>query len=169
MRYFAIAKGWEDRVTELPKRSTQCSYAYDLTSAEDIVIPSIWKVVINNFSPFPSPENKLKPVLVPTGIKVCMNRDEVFKIYVRSSSAVKKCLALANSVGIIDSDYFENPGNDGHVMIPLWNFGLKDYHVKKGERIAQGAFQKFLTVSNEDVVVNDRSGGFGSTGDMVLT
>ena len=171
MRYFEVVKGWEDKNINLPKRSTKASYAYDIEAAEDFVIPSIWKSLFtdNVFKKPSERESLFKPSLVPTGVKVKMNEDEVFKIYVRSSSSIKKCLIMPNSVGLIDADYFGNPNNDGHIMIPLWNFGIFDYHVKKGERIAQGAFQKFLTTTDENKeYLVSRIGGFGSTGDTAI-
>ncbi|MGL5021591.1 MAG: hypothetical protein ACRC5R_06180, partial [Mycoplasmatales bacterium] len=69
---------------------------------------------------------------------------------------------LANSVGIIDADYYGNEGNDGHIMIPLHNFGLDVQILEKNERIAQGIFTKYLTVDIEEEL-GERSGGFGST------
>ena len=163
IRYFAVAKGWEDKGVNLPQRSTENSAGYDFESAEDIVIPSIWKTITQYFK-----GEGMHPTIVQTGVKAYMNDDEVLEIYVRSSSAIKKFLTMPNNVGIIDSDYVDNPQNDGAIGIPLWNFGLADYHVKKGERIAQGIFVKFLKVDDDDKSFkSSRIGGIGSTGDVV--
>ena len=163
IRYFAVAKGWEDKGVNLPQRSTENSAGYDFESAEDIVIPSIWRTFAKYFK-----EEGIHPTIVQTGVKAYMNDDEVLEIYVRSSSAIKKFLTMPNNVGIIDSDYVDNPKNDGAIGIPLWNFGLADYHVKKGERIAQGIFVKFLKVDDDDKSFkSSRIGGMGSTGDVV--
>lgn len=159
IRYFAVAKGWEDKGVNLPQRSTENSAGYDFESAEDIVIPSIWKTIAQYFK-----GEGVRPTIVQTGVKAYMNDDEVLEIYVRSSSAIKKFLTMPNNVGIIDSDYVDNPKNDGAIGIPLWNFGLADYHVKKGERIAQGIFVKFLKVDDDyKSFKSPRTGGVGST------
>lgn len=153
MRKFAIAKGYEDKEIQIPKRSTQNSAGYDFESAEDVTIPPI--------------SVQKNPVIVKTGIKAYMNDDEVLEIFVRSSTAIKKGLTLPNNVGIIDSDYVDNPDNDGQIGIPLWNFGTRPYKIKKGERIAQGIFTKFLkTDDDHEHSKTERIGGVGSTGNQ---
>ena len=74
----------------------------------------------------------------------------------------KKGLVLANSVGIIDKDYYGNEDNDGHIMFAVWNFKAEDVKIEKGERIGQGIFQKYL-VTDDDSAEGERTGGFGST------
>lgn len=142
MRGFKACNGFSD--TTLPKRETKNSAGYDFRLYEDITI------------------NPGEVVLAKTGVKAYMQKNEVLKIYPRSSLAVKKHLNLANNVGIIDSDYYENPDNDGHIMIPIYNFGTEPVTLLKNERIAQGIFEKFLTADNDDAE-NVRIGGFGST------
>lgn len=168
MRKFAVVRGYEDRKITLPERSTSGSAGYDIESSNKVVIPSIWKLVLSVakdslFSHQGDINNFIKPTLVPTGVKAYMGDGEVLKIYVRSSSAVKKFLHMPNSVGIIDKDYADNPDNDGHIMVPLWNFGFKYYVIEKGERIAQGVFTQFLLTENDKINQNERVGGFGST------
>lgn len=64
---------------------------------------------------------------------------------------------------MIDSDYYNNPDNEGHIMFQFINFGDKDITIQKGDRIGQGIFVKYLTVDdNEDG--QERQGGFGSSG-----
>ena len=70
---------------------------------------------------------------------------------------------LANSTGIVDSDYYNNPDNEGHIMIAYYNTGDTPYTVEKGDRIGQGIFMKYLTV-DEDTASGMRTGGIGSTG-----
>ena len=70
-----------------------------------------------------------------------------------------KCIKEKN----IDSDYFENPDNDGHIMFAFYNFFPFDVTIKKGEKIGQGVFQKFLK-ADDDNADGDRLGGYGSTG-----
>lgn len=147
-RGFEIAKGFENANINLPIRSTKNSAGYDIEAAEDTVIPAF----------------KLgqKPVLVKTGLKAYMQSDEVLILANRSSNPGKKGLILANSIGVVDSDYYGNPDNDGHIMFAFFNFKDEDIEIKKGERIGQGMFQKYLVTDN-DVAEGERTGGFGST------
>jgi len=147
-RGFEIAKGFENNGINLPVRKTKCSAGYDIEAAEDTVIPSFKK--------------GMKPTLVKTGIKAYMGEDEVLILANRSSNPGKKGLILANSIGVIDSDYYGNPDNDGHIMFAFFNIKEEDIIIKKGEAIGQGIFQKFLT-TDDDIALGERKGGFGST------
>lgn len=146
MRGFEKAKGFEDLEIELPKRSTKRSAGYDFALIEETIIPA-GKIVWGK-----------------TGLKAYMADDEVLFLYPRSSLARKRGLMLSNNVGVVDSDYYGNVDNDGHIMISLYNFTDKDVTLPVGERVAQGIFQKYLTCTNEDVITSERKGGFGSTG-----
>ncbi len=146
MRGFEVAKGFENCKVIIPIRGTKRSAGYDLALIEETVIPP-GKIVSGK-----------------TGLKAFMGDDEVLFIYNRSSLAKKYGLTLANNVGVVDSDYYSNPGNDGHIHVMLYNFSDKEVVLNKGERVAQGVFQKYLTVSNEEVITKTRKGGFGSTG-----
>ena len=148
LRGFEIAKGFEDKEINLPIRKTKYSAGYDIEAAEDTVVPSFKK--------------GMNPTLIKTGLKAYMQDDEVLFLYNRSSNPKKKGLILANSVGIVDSDYYGNPDNDGHIMFAFYNIKDEDIEIKKGERIGQAIFQKFLTTDN-DVAEGERAGGFGST------
>ena len=147
-RGFEIAKGFENAGINLPVRSTKNSAGYDIEAAEDVTIPAF----------------KLgqKPVLIKTGLKAYMQSDEVLILANRSSNPGKKGLILANSIGVVDSDYYGNPDNDGHIMFAFFNFKDEDIEIKKGERIGQGMFQKYLVTDN-DIAGGERTGGFGST------
>ena len=147
-RGFEIAKGWEDKNINLPERKTKYAAGYDFEAAEDIVVPSFKK--------------GMNPTLISTGIKAYMQDDEMLCIYNRSSNPKKKGLILANSVGIIDKDYYGNPDNDGHIMFAFYNIKDEDILIKKGECIGQGIFQKYL-LTDDDEASGDRTGGFGST------
>ena len=94
-----------------------------------------------------------------------MNEDEVFLIFPRSSLAKKKGLTLANNVGVIDSDYFENEENDGEIGLLLQNFSEEVVEIKKAERVAQGIFVKYLK-TEDDFIEEKRTGGYGSTGSL---
>lgn len=148
LRGFEIAKGWEDKNINLPKRSTKYAAGYDVEAAEDTIIPA--------FKP------GVKPTLIPTGLKAYMQDDEMLCLYNRSSNPKKKGLVLANSVGIIDKDYYGNADNDGHIMYAMWNFKNEDVKIEKGERIGQAIFQKYL-IADDDNAEGERKGGFGST------
>ena len=104
----------------------------------------------------------INPTLVKTGIKVYMPDDEVVLLYNRSSNPKKKGLIMANSVGVIDKDYYGNPDNDGHIMFAFYNIKEEDIEIKKGEAIGQALFQKYLITDN-DKAEGKRMGGFGST------
>lgn len=147
-RGFEIAKGFENSNINLPVRSTKNSAGYDVEAAEDCIIPA--------FKP------GQKPTLVKTGIKAYMESDEVLILANRSSNPGKKGLILANSIGVVDSDYYGNPDNDGHIMYAFFNFKAEDVEIKKGERIGQAIFQKYLVTDN-DIAQGERTGGFGST------
>ena len=92
-----------------------------------------------------------------------MNDDEVLYLYSRSSMGYKYDVSLSNSVGVIDSDFYNNEDNEGHFKVKLINHGNKDFEVKIGDRIAQGVFMKYLTVDDEEEIKNERKGGIGST------
>lgn len=148
VRGFEVAKGFEDKGINLPVRKTKYSAGYDVEAAEDCVIPSFKK---GN-----------KPTLVKTGIKAYMADDEVLILANRSSNPGKKGLILANSIGVIDKDYYGNPDNDGHIMFAFYNVKEDDVEIKKGDAIGQAIFQKYL-VTDDDIATGERTGGFGST------
>jgi dUTP pyrophosphatase len=130
---------------ELPKRSTTHSAGYDIKVIKDVII------------------NPGEIVKIPTGIKASMFPDEVMFIIIRSSMGYKNLLSLPNQVGVIDSDYYNNNDNEGHIFIPIQNNGKVAYTIKKGDSYAQGIFTKFLLVENEQQITKSRIGGFGST------
>lgn len=130
----------------LPTRSTKNSAGYDIRSIEDVSIPPHESRIIK------------------TGLKVCMNCDEVLYIYSRSSLGYKYDVCLTNNVGVIDSDYYNNIDNEGHFQIKLSNNGEKEFKININDRIAQGVFMKYLTVDDEEEIDNVRQGGIGSTG-----
>ena len=148
VRGFEIAKGFEDKEINMPVRKTKYSAGYDIEAAEDTVIPSFKK--------------GMNPVLVKTGLKAYMQDDEYLKLCNRSSNPKKKGLILANSIGVVDSDYYGNSDNDGHIMFAFYNIKDEDTFIKKGECIGQAIFEKFLVADNDNAT-GERVGGFGST------
>ena len=148
VRGFEVAKGFEDKGINLPVRKTKFSAGYDVEAAEDTIIPSF--------------KRGNKPTLIKTGIKAYMADDEVLILANRSSNPGKKGLILANSIGVIDKDYYGNPDNDGHIMFAFYNIKDEDIEIKKGDCIGQAIFQKYL-VADDDNAEGERTGGFGST------
>lgn len=100
--------------------------------------------------------------MVWTDIKARIASNEVLMIVIRSSVGTKRHLMLANTVGIIDSDYVDNPSNEGNIGVCLYNYGDTPTELKKGERFCQGICVEYHPMDDEDV--NERTGGFGSTG-----
>lgn len=100
-------------------------------------------------------------IKVWTDIKAYMNPNEFLMLDVRSSMGGK--FMLANTIGIIDSDYYENPNNDGNIGIFLKNISNEVQHIKRDDKIAQGIFMEYLKIDN-DKTIEERQGGFGSSG-----
>lgn len=164
-RGFEICHGYEDKDITLPIRKTKFSVGYDIESAEEITIPSIWKTIFTNFSKYLKGNTEyleIKPTLIKTGLKAYFKDDEVLFLANRSSNPIKKGLVLANSIGVIESDYYSNPQNDGELCYAYYNYFPFDTHIKKHDTIGQAYFQKFLIADN-DVATGERIGGFGST------
>ena len=128
----------------LPKRMTSHSAGYDFFA-------------IDKFNIKPGEIKK-----IPTGYKAKFANDEMLLIIVRSSVGVKFNVRLTNQVGIIDSDYYGNSENEGHLFVSLQNEGDKEFVVEKGMGYAQGIFTKYLVCDN-DATTDKRTGGFGST------
>lgn len=141
-RKFANVTGYTNA---LPQRSTVGSAGYDIASAETITV------------------RPGELAMIPTGVKAYMPNNEYLAVYPRSSLGIKRLLTMPNNVGIIDSDYFNNENNEGHIYVPLFNLGKTPQTIEKGERIAQGIFTKYLTTT-DDNTQRERTGGFGSTG-----
>ena len=129
----------------LPSYATEESACMDIRSNEDIII---------------------KPghtCLVSTGIHTEIPKGYVALVFPRSGLSIKQGGSLANCVGVIDSDFYNNSTNEGHFSFTLYNSSDKTYHVLKGEAFGQGIFQKFLTVDHEAEIKQERTYGFGST------
>lgn len=139
-----IDTNYEDII--IPKRSTKFSAGYDFYMPYDLTI------------------KKDEVVLIPTGIKVMLNSDEFLGIYIRSSLGFKYNLRMCNQVGIIDSDYYNNTSNEGHIFVKLKNEGDNDIILKKYDRYVQGIIQKYYIVDNEKEIEDIRVGGIGSSG-----
>lgn len=157
----------------LPLRASKTSAGYDFYAVEDLKIP---------------PQAKLEFI---TDVKAYMRKDEMLMLVVRSSTGVKNDLMMANTIGIIDSDFYNNPDNEGNIKIILRNLrpemrllGFKEIsigseiisvpqiedlrekntvHIKAGERVVQGIFVPVLEADSCNSE-NERLGGLGSSG-----
>ena len=129
----------------LPKRGTKCAAGYDFYSLYDYTL---------------KPGEIMK---IPTGVKVAMEEDDVLFLIDRSSMGFKYNVRMCNQVGVIDADYYNNNNNEGHIWIRIQNEGDQDYVVKKGQAMIQGIFIKYLKVDDEEEIIENRSGGLGST------
>ncbi|MDY6083931.1 MAG: dUTP diphosphatase [Dialister sp.] len=144
-RGFEIISAYAEKDIHIPKRKTAKSAGYDIESAEDAeLLPGTITIV-------------------PTGLKAFMKEDEYLTIHIRSSMAIKHGIILINSTGIIDADYYNNEDNEGHIMVALYNTTDKIFPLSKGDRIAQGIFNRYLS-TDDDEAEGIRSGGIGSTG-----
>ncbi len=127
----------------LPKRATSGSAGYDFICPLDV-----------HLAPG-------EAATIPTGIRCEMQSGWVLMIFPRSGLGFKHQVHLANTVGVIDSDYF-HAANEGHIMVRIVN-GPKELHIARGERFCQGVFLPY-GLAEEDEVLTGRAGGFGSTG-----
>ena len=169
----------------LPERKTANSAGYDMEVAEDIIIPSyqnISNLMKDVLSPYLLLENgnisartvnleemkeitqilNTKPTLVSTGMKCQLEPNTYLELSVRSSCPLKYWLILANGVGIIDADYYNNPDNEGEIFFQMINFSPFDIQLHKGDIIGQGIIKPYLT-TEDDNASGERMGGFGST------
>lgn len=164
MRRFEKVKRIEEDI-RLPKRATKHSVGYDFFAIEDTEIKPVNHGIYNRSSGYPTNlcHDNIEPTLVKTGIKALMEEDDCLQLCNRSSGP-NKGLILANGVGIIESDYYGNPKNDGEIMFSYINIGIDPVEIKKGDKIGQGVFYKRL-LTDDDEAEGERTGGFGSTGE----
>lgn len=130
---------------KLPLRATKYSAGYDF------------------FLPFDVELEYNKTMIIPTGIRAKIKNNWVLNIYPRSGLGFKYQMALANTVGIIDADYY-NALNEGHIMIKIVNRSVEGETIKleANKAFAQGVFLQF-GITFDDDTKDIRKGGFGST------
>ena len=147
MRHFEVVKNEHrknDVEIKLPVRATKNSIAYEFYSpVERTILPHT-------------------SVMFWTDVKAIFNSDEALLINVRSSMG-KQPVMIANTQGWIESDYANNPDNDGNIGFRLFNLANTPYEIHVGDRIGQGMFIKYLT-TDDDEATAQRMGGFGSSG-----
>ena len=177
MAKFEVISKYANAGLALPVRKTEFSAGYDMVAAEDTIIPPYENQVAtmalaNNIMDCDAKDLewmgaftkslKVKPTLVPTGMKCKLEPGTYLELSVRSSSPLKYWLFLANGVGIIDADYYNNPDNEGHIYFQMINLSPFPIKVQKGEAIGQGIIHRFET-TEDDNATGLREGGFGST------
>ena len=140
----ALPDALEISAIPLPARATAGSAGYDFICPADITL------------------QPGEAVTIPTGIRCEMQPGWVLMVFPRSGLGFKHQVRLANTVGVIDSDYF-HAANEGHIMVRIVNGGDHVVSIAKGERFCQGVFLPH-GLAEEDEVLADREGGFGSTG-----
>lgn len=107
----------------------------------------------------------LKPLerkLIPTGIKIELEKGFEAQVRPRSGISIKHGISLINCVGTIDEDY------RGEVCVPVINLSNEEYTIQPNERIAQMIIAKvekaqIRVVESLSETVR-ATGGFGSTG-----
>lgn len=181
MARFEKVSRFKDVDIEMPARKTMYSAGYDFVVAEDIIIPAYNNVFdeffeademedIDLYDPVSLEETAkwykkyhAKPTLVSTGMKCQLDVNQYLQLSVRSSCPLKNWLILANGVGIIDADYYNNPDNEGEIFFQIINLSPVPIYLKKGDRIGQGIIMTYDR-TDDDKVDTIRTGGMGSTG-----
>lgn len=145
MRKFEFVIKKSEECNKLPERSTKNSAGYDFFNPKNITCKSH------------------EITMIPTGIKAQFPEDEVLLLFNRSSNPKKKGLIILNGVGVVDSDYYNNPDNEGEMAFVFYNMLEEDVTLLAGEKLGQGIFVKYAK-TDDDTAEGERTGGFGSTG-----
>ena len=181
MAKFEVVSRFKDsKIKLLPQRKTKNSAGYDLIVAEDIVLEEYQLLAGRLWSAYRDGTSKatpivdlaemarrtktenIKPTLVSTGVKCYMDKHEYLEISLRSSTPLKYWIIMANSVGVIDADYVDNPDNEGEIFLQLINLSPFPIQLKAGDCIGQAILHKFEITENDNAE-GARIGGFGST------
>ena len=131
---------------KLPERSTKNSAGYDFYSiSEETLQPGEIRII-------------------KTGIKSKFPVDTCLLLLNRSSNASKKGLVLMNGIGLIDADYYNNKDNEGEIGFMFKNIKEEPVTIKIGDKLGQGLFIRYATITHEKEITTDRVSGWGSTG-----
>lgn len=175
--YFEPVSKYANAGIALPERKTEASAGYDFAVAEDTLIPSYYDLMaklnhavsehdgwftLSDVAKI-TKDFRAKPTLVSTGMKCHIPKNTYLELSVRSSTPLKHWVVLANGVGIIDADYYNNPNNEGEIFFQVINFSPFPIMLRKGDIIGQGIIKPYLTADNDETT-KVRTGGFGSTG-----
>lgn len=176
MSMFEKVSKFADVDIPLPVRKTSGAAGYDFAVAEDTIIPSYYQMAkemevfnkkqtgcmsLDEMSTF-TKQYGFKPTLVSTGMKCKLPSQLYLELSVRSSSPLKYWIIMANGVGIIDSDYYNNEDNEGEIFFQLINLSPFPIQLRKGDIIGQGIIKHYYRTEN-DIADGIRKGGFGST------
>lgn len=174
MAKFEKVSRWIDSDINMPVRKTAHSAGYDFEAVKDILIEPyqhLSNIIMNSsaYEPKTLSEisnitklNMAKPTLVSTGMKCKLADNEYLELSIRSSSPLKYWLILANGVGIIDADYYNNSDNEGEIFFQIINLSPFPIIIQKGEIIGQGIIKEYK-LTEDDCATGLREGGFGST------
>ena len=174
MAKFEKVSRWADSNINMPVRKTAHSAGYDFEAVKDILIEPyqhLSSIIMNSsaYEPKTLSEisnitklNMAKPTLVSTGMKCKLADNEYLELSIRSSSPLKYWLILANGVGIIDADYYNNSDNEGEIFFQIINLSPFPIIIQKGEIIGQGIIKEYK-LTEDDCATGLREGGFGST------
>jgi dUTP pyrophosphatase len=173
---FQKVSKFNDVDIKMPERATTGSAGYDFFAAEDVVIPPFDSQYMkllketNEYEPLTleaiaeaTKKSNTRFTLVSTGVKCQMPKDVYLELTSRSSVPLKNWLVLANGVGVIDADYYNNEDNEGEIFLQFINLSPCSILIKEGDKIGQGIFHKYLVTANEEETKAKRTGGFGST------
>lgn len=136
---------WYDNI-KIPVRATKSSASYDLSVPMMTVVANTGTIDMR---------------FIPTGIKAKIDPDKVLVMAPRSSMG-KKGIMLANTIGVIDADYYNNPDNEGDIIIALAKYTFGSVLFNEGEKVAQIMILPYYTVEDDNVTA-ERTGGWGST------
>ena len=137
----------EETVLRLPTKGSKYAAGYDFINPTGVWV------------------NRTGVTYVKTGVKAKFPNDVALLLLNRSSNPKKKGLFLANGIGLVDADYYNNADNEGEICFAFMTTGEEAVWIGPGEKLGQGMFIKYQDITNLNTdEVSERSGGFGSTG-----
>ena len=135
-----------DENIRLPEKGSKYAAGYDFINPEDVFVSGTGVTYVK------------------TGIKAKFPEDTALLLLNRSSNPKKKELFLANGIGLVDADYYNNEDNEGEICFAFMTTNPTGVYIKAGEKLGQGMFIKYQDISDLNVDnVEERKGGFGST------
>jgi len=131
---------------QLPARATSGSAGYDFHAPFSFMLPAG------------------KSILIPTGIRAKIKEGWFLGVFPRSSLGFKYNATFANTIPVVDSDYYGSD-NEGHIFLSIVNRSKNksEMSIVAGDKLAQGVFLPF-GITDTDDVQTVRNGGMGSTG-----
>lgn len=177
MAIFEKVSKYANENIAMPIRKTKGSAGYDFVAAEDYIIPSLWQMTeevkkiwevaddefvnLDMMNQFTS-QTGFQPTLVSTGVKCKLEPGTFLQLSIRSSSPLKYWLMMANGIGVIDADYYNNSSNEGEIFLQIYNLSPFNIQINKGDAIGQGIILPY-GLTEDDAAYEERTGGFGST------